>query len=170
MCEGPTEGGQTVGRNPQVRYWGIWGPMGFSSFWPTAMSRPPLPPSMSRGGGSRGGSWETKFPILGYRVCGGPTEGGQTVEEKPPGQILGNLGADRIFEFLANCHLETPPLGIDVETPPLSTWQLGGKKGFPHTGNSRADRMMGWNLSREQSGGYFNPIPYCRTCSQPFWP
>ena len=28
--------------------------------------------------------------------------------EEPPGQILGNLGADRIFEFLASCRVETP--------------------------------------------------------------
>ena len=71
-----------------------------------------------------------KNPISGSRVCEGPTEGGQTVGEKPPGQILGNLGADGIFEFLAMYHVETPLSTSDVETPPLSTSTLDGKS-FP---------------------------------------
>ena len=91
------------------------------------------------------------------------------VGEKPPGQILANLGADRIFEFFGLYHAETPPPGTMPRPPPLGTLRWV-KKSFPHTGNSRADRMMGWNLSRDLSGGYFGPIPYYRTCSQPFWP
>ena len=103
VCEGVPEGVQTVGEGPPGQILEKLGPIGFSNFWPTAMPR---------GGGSRDGSWVDFFPILGSRVCRGPTEGGQTVGEKPPGQILGNLGTDRIFEFLTNCLLETP----------LSTW------------------------------------------------
>ena len=88
--------------------------------------------------------------------------------EEPPGQILGNLGADRIFEFLDMYYVETPPL--DIDRGPLLDMAVGWKKVFPHTGNSRADRMLGWNISRELSGAYFGPIDYYGTRSQPFCP
>ena len=63
--------------------------------------------------------------------------------EAPPGQILVKRKPNRIFE-----QLDPRPYGRD----PLSRL-------FPHVGNSSANRILGWNLSREVSGGYSGPIP-----------
>ena len=51
--------------------------------------------------------------------------------EAPRVEILGKLEADRIFDFLANPVLETPPPSHQYSRDPPLEYGVGWKKGFP---------------------------------------